>query len=83
MPLILSLNAGAHNRRGACFCARVAHIPNDLSSVQAVREKAAAQAMEFHKEREQLLAELSKAKGRGGLSDRAKVLLGSKENIRA
>ena len=39
--------------------------------------------MEFHKEREQLLAELSKAKGRSGLSDRAKLPLGSKENIRA
>ncbi len=52
-------------------------------SVQAVREKAAAQAMEFHKEREQLLAELSKAKGRVGLSDRARLPLGSKENVRA
>ena len=39
--------------------------------------------MEYHKEREQLLAELSKVKGRGGLSDRAKLPLGSKENVRA
>ena len=51
--------------------------------MQAVREKAAIQAMEFQREREQLMAELSKAKGRGGLSDKSRVPLGSKENVRA
>ena len=51
--------------------------------LQAVREKAAIQAMESQREREQLMADLSKAKGRGGLSDKQRVPLGSKENVRA
>ena len=50
--------------------------------LQAVREKAAIQAMEFQKEREQLAAELSRVKGKASLSDKQRLPLGSKENIR-
>lgn len=50
--------------------------------LQAVREKAAIQAMEFQKEREQLVTELSKVKGRAGLTDKQRQPLGSKENVR-
>ena len=49
--------------------------------LQAVREKAAVQAMESQREREQLMAELGKVKGKTGISIR--LPLGSKENARA
>jgi len=49
--------------------------------LQAVREKAAVQAMESQREREQLMAELDKVKGKTGMSIR--LPLGGKENARA
>ena len=58
---------------------------NGWMMLQAVREKAAIQAMEFQKEREQLMTELSKVKSRAGLADKpsSRQPLGSLENIRA
>ena len=51
--------------------------------LQAVREKAAIQAVEFQREREQLMAELGKVKGKTGMSSRSRLPLGSKENAQA
>ena len=53
--------------------------------MQVVREKAAAQALAFQNERDQLMAELAKAKGKSGLGGHrgGKFPLASKENIRA
>ena len=53
--------------------------------MQVVREKAAAQALAFQNERDQLMAELAKAKGKLGVGGHrgGKSPLASKENVRA
>ncbi len=56
---------------------------SELLRPQAVREKAAVQAMELQREREQLMAELGKFKGKTGTSSRSRLPLGSIENARA
>lgn len=53
--------------------------------MQVVRQKAAAQALAFQNERDQLLAELTKAKGKSGVGGHrgGKSPLASKENVQA
>ena len=56
-----------------------------LADMQVLREKAAAQALAFQNERDQLMAELAKAKGKSGVGGHrgGKSPLASKENVRA
>ena len=56
-----------------------------LAGMQVVREKAAAQAQAFQNERDQLVAELAKARGKSGVGGHrgGKSPLASKENVRA
>ncbi len=56
-----------------------------LADMQVVRQKAAAQALAFQNERDQLLAELTKAKGKSGVGGHrgGKSPLASKENVQA